>query len=102
MKQITQNGKLMTRLRILRRFTIFLCCLALAALAQTVPAQESPEKKGAAPAPSQEATEKDFADGVAALEKGNGPQAAALFTKVIEQNPDLVEAYVNRGQAYVL
>ncbi len=73
---------------VLRCGAILLFCLALTALAQ--------------PAPAQEVGEKEFKDGVAALEAGDGAQAAALFTKAIELNPDWVEAYVNRGQAFVL
>ncbi len=76
---------------VLRFAAIVLFCLALTTLAQSAPTQESPE-----------AAEKNFKDGITALEAGDGAQAVALFTKAIELNPDWAEAYVNRGQVYTI
>lgn len=45
--------------------------------------------------------EERYNDGVDASEAGRFEEAVALYTEAIELDPDLVDAYVNRSQAYL-
>ena len=43
--------------------------------------------------------QESFKQGVEALRQGNHSQAVAQFTAAIKQDPEMVEAYINRGIA---